>query len=626
MKLLNYLALNIRHYFGKARQLLDALRIRLFARQDYERMRVPAWDSVGVAALSRPASSLSQLLALNETAQADAERILQGEFSLFGKVFNGAPEAIQWNKDYFSGRTYEPAVYSSYSIDENTGSDIIVPWELSRLQFVPTLIQAYRVSGEEKYAQHFIKQLDSWEKSNPYLFGINWICGLDIAIRALNIALGLIYFKDIESASRARATRLLWAHLAFLQERDLYLPKRTVNNHQLIAALLHYGLLHLFDQTNTREWRQAAYGILAREIERQFNPDGGNFESALLYHQFSLEAAFATVALLGGNDMGATLADETRVPAILAERLKAATRFTASYTRTWSGVPQIGDSSDGRIIVHRNYFSWTPEDNTYLAEWSRLAFPGEDPFADRPALPNVQLFADTGLGIYQTERYGALFTAMPVVANAAGHNHLDKAGMILQIGGIPVLVDAGTYCYTSDTASRYRHRQGRAHNVLLLGNQDQAELQKSAAFATPHYGEIGIGMVQTPLGTPVFQMWHDGYCRLAHRGRVSRQVSCDAEGLLLKDSVAGSGEEQVALIFNLHPEISTEIREDHLLLSRGNSPLCTIHPAPGWAGAIETSTYSNRYAARQDSRRIVISRTVSLPAEVHTHITLLMNR
>lgn len=620
MKILGYISLNLRHYSEKLRQRVEEARIRLFSSQHYLQMPLPSWDNAQVTALTGSSSIFSQLLALNSTAEADAETLLAGKFRLFGRVFGS--EKIQWNKDYFSGHEYEHAVFSSYTIVENTGADIIVPWELSRLQFIPTLIQAYRMTGHREYPDRFIELLDDWEKANPYLFGINWVCGLDIAIRAMNIALGLLYFSDIDAAFKQRATRLLWAHLVFLQERDLYQPKRTVNNHQLVAALLHYGLLHLFDPDATKKWRQEAYQIINREMGRQFHPDGGNFESAILYHQFVLESAFASLALVAGDAPQQTLVDRTLIPETMADRLVKATRFTATYVHTWTGVPHIGDSSDGRILFHRGYFSWTPEDPAYIADWSRLLFGDSDPFNTDIGQSEAQLFAETGLGLYSTRRYGALFSAMPVAQNAAGHNHLDKASFILQIDGIPVLIDAGTCCYTSDTAKRYYYRQGKAHNVMLIAGHDQAELDQSAAFSSPRYHNVGIAMESSAIGKCTFCMWHDGYRRLPGRGRVSRRVVCDGLGLVLNDAMDGQGEEKIELAFNLHPDISVTRHDDRLALEHQGRMLCTIRPDEGWTSSLEAGCFSNRYGHEQGCVRLVFSRTMTLPFETNTHISV----
>lgn len=621
MKILGYISLNLRHYAEKLRQRVEEARIQLFSRQNYLQMPVPSWNNAQIATLRGRASIFSELLALNRTAESDAERILDGEFCLFGRVFGG--KNIQWNKDYFSGHEYDQAVFSSYTIVENTGVDIIVPWELSRMQFIPTLIQAYRVTGHRKYADRFMELLDDWERANPYLFGVNWICGLDIAIRALNIALGLIYFSGIDAPARERATRLLWAHLVFLQKRDLYQPKRTVNNHQLVAALLHYGLLHLFDQDTTKKWRREAYQIINQEMARQFHPDGGNFESAILYHQFVLESAFASLALVAGDAPRQTLADSALIPSAMADRLLKATRFTASYSRAWAGAPHIGDSSDGRILFHRSYFTWTPDDPAYIADWSHLLFGNSDPFNDNAGLPDARLFAETGLGLYSTRRYGALFAAMPVAKHAAGHNHLDKTSFILQIGGVPVLIDAGTYCYTSNTAKRYQYRQGKAHNVMLIAGHDQADLQQSAAFSTPHYDNVGITLEPTQTGGHIFSMWHDGYSRLPMRGRTKRSVHCNEAGIVLHDTIDGHGDEQIELVFNLHPDITISSDNNCYSLSHQGSLLCTLHAEGNLTSIVETGYISDRYGESRSCQRIVFSKNTSLPFEQTTHIDIL---
>ena len=60
-------------------------------------------------------------------------------------------------------------------------SDIKVPWELSRLQWLAPVAQAYLIDGDEKYAEFARDVLESWMVSNPYARGPNWAVTMEPA-------------------------------------------------------------------------------------------------------------------------------------------------------------------------------------------------------------------------------------------------------------------------------------------------------------------------------------------------------------------------------------------------------------------------------------------------------------
>lgn len=622
MALIDYINLNVRHYRKKVRDAVDVLSIQFLSARDYDQMHVPAWNNPRAEALHDTNSLLSRLLELNDDAVEEAEKILSGYFRLFGRDIKGEGGFPDWHKDYLSGQCYPLYPYPRYSITVNTGSDIIVPWEISRLQFIPCLIRAHRITNDPRYVQHFFKALSHWRNANPFLFGVNWMCGLDISIRAYNIALGLIYFQEEKGPLRDHALRLLWAHLRYLQERDLYLGKKTVNNHQLVAALLHYALLHLFEDATTRRWRAGAYAIIRHEVKRQFHTDGGNFESALLYHQFVLEAMFASLGMLTSSEALPCLSDEKLLPKEFAERLEKATEFTISYCRAWTQVPQIGDSSDGRIIFHRKYFTWTPDDASYIAEWRALTFPSGEIPAGNLNLARADIRAESGLGTFTCRSYSVIFCAMPVSSGAGGHNHLDKASFLLRLPETPVFVDSGTFCYTSDLKFRDQFRGGRAHNIMMIDRQDQAFLNGEGAFEEPRLGDVGIELVPGSEEEPIFCMRHDGYSRLPGLGETSRCVRCCPDGLQVRDCLAGTGQVSAELIFNLHPKLSAEVTDDRVHVRLNSKDICTIKPASGWTISIEKTWYSSSYNARQASVRIVFSATLTLPLDTITEISI----
>jgi len=620
MKLLDYVGLNIRHFAGKGLQAFDDYRITHQAEHGYRNLRVPAWDVSHAERIRDPASPLSRLLASNEHAVADGNRILDGWFRIFGATYRSSPGFPDWSRDYLSGHRYPLHPYSQYEIEPDTGTEIISPWELSHLALVPTLVGASTQGRDTRYADFFFDLLADWQRANPYLIGVNWVCGLDVAIRAVNIALGIVYFGKAGDARSDAAVRLLWAHLVYLQKRDLHTRKVVVNNHQLVAAVLHYALLHLFDAEPATAWRASAREIVAHEVPRQFHADGGNFESALGYHQFVLESLYVAAGFLAPAETDQKLSDESLFPRGFADRLRSATKFCANYVRAWGAVPHIGDASDGRILYHRDYFSWTPEDASYIADWDALIFPGELRNDLKPGEPSAVL--QSGLGMFSGTNYGAIFCAMPVDQNAGGHNHLDKTSLILRVQDQPVFVDSGTFRYTSDLAGRKYHRAGRAHNVLLVDAEDPASFDGPGAFEIPRVSAVGIELSYGEAAEPIFTMWHDGYRRLAARGTVTRQVHCLSNRLRCVDSVEGAGPARLELIFNLAPGVACKVCADGALLSVAGVHLCTVRPDVGWSCSTEPAWYSPSYGERTETLRLVLSTTANLPCEATTFVDI----
>lgn len=617
--LAHLLAVNGRYRAARLLEHVDTWNIRHFAATRYAAMRVPAWNDAHVKAITSDHSPLARLLALDENAVVDADRVLAGEYRLFGSVIQTGRDFPDWHLDYLSGHRFPLLPYPSQSTDIDRGYDIVCPWDLSRLYFVVPLVSAFRTTGHPQYRDRFFAAVDDWERHNPYLFGVNWMCGLDIAIRALNIAIGMMFLGYPEDERRKRVCRLLWAHIVYLQQRDLYESKPILNNHQLIAAAIQVALLQLFTGQDVEAWKRFAREIVRRETKRQFHEDGGNFESAFAYHQFSLEALALSLLFdraSGERDsaLGITgCADET------CKRLQRAFAFSANYVRTWGEMPQIGDGSDGRIVFHRDYFDWRPTDPAYVKDLSAALFPKDDPFTIGRT-ESARLFPDSGVGTFVNSRYGVVFTALPVRPPAGGHNHFDQTNVLLRVGRHPVLIDSGTYCYTSDAASRARFRSGRAHNVLLVAKSEPAAVGAREVFAVPDFGDSGIRLDSGDTAVPQFIAYHDAYLRVGICGTVTRRVRCFLDRIEILDRVDGSGDVDAELVFNLHPDIESRLDGDELSLARSRQELARVRVSLGWSVAYEVGSFSPSYRSRRECERIIFFRRVKLPMEVRTSI------
>ena len=96
-------------------------------------------------------------------------------------------DPIIWNKEIKTGFEWPTGIYYS-KLRKTTpqGSDIKIPWELSRCHHLLWLGEAYVLTGEEKYAWEVANELNDWIDTNPLMYSVNWTCAMEVAIRAVN--------------------------------------------------------------------------------------------------------------------------------------------------------------------------------------------------------------------------------------------------------------------------------------------------------------------------------------------------------------------------------------------------------------------------------------------------------
>ena len=109
---------------------------------------------------------------LKEKLFEHANNALEHKFSFFALQNESFGEKINWHKDYLSGKQCNLAFYSDIDYkDFEKNGDIKYIWEINRFQHFFALSQAYLISGEDKYAQEIINEIEDWIDNNSYLIG-----------------------------------------------------------------------------------------------------------------------------------------------------------------------------------------------------------------------------------------------------------------------------------------------------------------------------------------------------------------------------------------------------------------------------------------------------------------------
>ena len=211
-----------------------------------------------------------------------ADRLCEHVFDLLGSGPTCLGKAIDWHADFKSGYRWDPARHYLFVPHGHVpGTDIKVPWELSRGQHLPVLAQAYLLTGEQRYASEIVEQIADWIAKNPPGYGVNWACPMEAAVRAVNWLWAIALIAEspaVTSDWLADALLSLVAHGRHIMENLERRSDGVTTNHYLadIVGLLHLGLC-LPECCDGRRWRDFALQELVREMDCQVLDDGVHF-------------------------------------------------------------------------------------------------------------------------------------------------------------------------------------------------------------------------------------------------------------------------------------------------------------------------------------------------------------
>jgi hypothetical protein len=552
---------------------------------------VPAipWDGRGLEPRSRAA------------IVAAAEQLLAGRLRIFGREIALPQSAEDWFRDPDTG-IVTPAEAYSFDIDSRdpaiTGNHKFL-LEPSRLQHVTLLAAAYFLTRHEAFAELAAGQLRSWWRANPFLTGIHWSSGIEVALRLISFAwtrrlLGAWAGAGdcFEGSSLARDQ--IFRHQQYLAA--LRSHGSSANNHLLAELLgLHVGASAFPWFPQSARWRSAAAAGLEIEALRQVFPDGLSREQASDYHGFVLEMFMVGAAegLLAGRPFSA---DFHGTIARMADGW-------AALLDVGGRAPRQGDTDDAQALLldpadrerRPRALLAAAEGLVGSCRWwprtlpdfrSRLLAalagrPGGRPSLPRP-VARPHLFADAGLALLRDleprpdELWCRCDHGPHGFLSIAAHAHADALSVELRHGGVDILADPGTYCYLTERDFRRYFRSTLGHNTLELGGLDQARF--GGPFLWLDAPETRL-LVAAGLDKGESARWsagHAGYARQNGRPVHERSVTLDRaqRRVQIADRLVAEGHFPVRLAFHLGPQVAALLDGDIATLawSDGNRP------------------------------------------------------
>jgi len=337
---------------------------------------------------------------------------------------------IDWHRDYKTGKRWEPAYFHDIEYNNlHLPSDVKMPWEISRLQWLIPAGQAYLLSGDERYAAMARDVLADWMRQNHYAWSVNWSCTMEVALRIVTFTWLFHIFAASSSwsdaAFREQFLRCVFLHGKFTAR---HLEKSDVNgNHYTAdaAGLVCAGLFFGAGAAPVR-WATLGWDILLTEMPRQISPDGVDFEGSIPYHRLVLEL-FLLPALY-------RRAAGLEVPREYLERLAAMCRFTETYLQPDGMAPVFGDADDARALP---FGAQCVNDHRYLLAFGAIAL-NDESLADSFSGPLDEVF--WMFGPAECERLADRKRGGPAAASRAFR---DGGFYIMRNGRDHVCIDCG---------------------------------------------------------------------------------------------------------------------------------------------------------------------------------------
>lgn len=538
-----------------------------------------------------------------------ADRILSGRFRVFALDAElGFPP--QWNRDCRTGILAPQSFGKRLNYrDERIVGDIKYLWEPNRHLELVTLAQAWRLSGNDKYADGAAALIGSWIDHNPYPLGPNWASSLEHAIRVINwsFAWHLLgadsspLFQGPDGAAfRNKWLASIRQHLHFIAGH--FSRYSSANNHLLGEYLgLLVGSLTWPMWRECPRWRAIALAGFEAEALRQNGPDGVNREQAV-YYQHEVMDMMLLAGLVGR-------ANGIRFSTAYWDRLERMTEFLAALMDVRGRVPMIGDADDAQIV------RLDPSDHfdTYrsliaagalvfsradlkakagdLGDKNRWLFgPGEtarfEGLPSRPAAPRTS-FPDGGyylLGHHfdTSDEVRLIADCGPLgYLSIAAHGHADALSFTLSAFGTEWLIDPGTYAYHTQKLWREYFRGTGAHNTVRIDRKDQSVI--GGNFMWLAKADARLVSHDPASSVQSFEGEHDGYMRLADPVRHRRRIEFDSKSgqVCVRDRLDCNSSHDVDISWHFGEECDVGQNNGLISARAGERTLTMACDAPG---------------------------------------------
>lgn len=509
---------------------------------------------------------------------------------------------FNWCCDIKSGHIWPNQFYLDIRSKTPPGSDIKVPWEISRCHHLLWLGEAYILTKDERYAEEVAVELNDWIDNNPIMYTVNWTCAMEAAIRAVNWMYAILfvakspYFND----ELSRKVYLSLYQHAFFIRNNLERQIPYSNNHYTsdIVGLLYLGIL--FEKTRKgRSWKSFALSHFYKEVRTQVLPSGIHYERSVSYHRLMVELHSYTAYMLQRCNIA--------IPSDIADKIYRMYEYSHIYTKPNGYAPMVGDNDDGRFLpfIKRDF-----REHAYLNDSQSL----ENVIASCGCSNKYycqnktsQLYCDSGFAVIKNDdcysfiSHGG-FSKFPKKTDIIipTHTHNDHLSFELSIKGNDIIVDPGTYLYTSSPEDRNLFRSTSKHNTIIVDNEEQNKLHTKSVFTMTRNVEYDrLQMNENSIKGSYYTLEGSLY----H----SREFSVTDSSFVLTDKIAKSGSHHAGkLFFHFAEGLEPVVNEKEVVIRSGNMIITISNDSSGCFEIIE-DTISPSYGVLAKTKTAIFN-------------------
>ncbi|ALM49899.1 hypothetical protein AMR72_13880 [Flavobacterium psychrophilum] len=434
------------------------------------------------------------------------------------------------------------------NLKNKKGLDVKFLWDLSRFQFIEFLHEFKHPEDLQNHAKNrlvFLKYIKNFKRFNKPYCGANWMCTMDVAIRAVNILYLKSYYNTVQNNDdyNEEINDLLINHLFYIRKNLEWVPKKR-GNHYLSNVCGILILASSFDLTNdTKLLLDFAINQFVKELELQVNEDGSYFENSTGYHRLYLEMLFYTLIFIEASslEIRSFLFESLELKYKKGENfkefieiyfhplLRKGILFAKAITLPDGTFHQIGDNDSGRFInrdnvwvgqykdkyyntnIRNSFYSVMSDIDLYLKRWyldtstqlfdlnfsqhkyskdSLVKFNSNN-IAINNGL-NLERFSFSGFGLYgfRNDKFYLGFRCGFDKKSKTVHAHEDQLSFEIHDEENVNLVykDKGSFTYTRDIGMRNLFRSSKSHLVPVFS--DIAQGKSSGVFNFEYNGEF----------------------------------------------------------------------------------------------------------------------------------------
>ncbi len=558
-----------------------------------------------------------------------AEQALAHKIDLLGSGLIELGEDIDWTKDYKTGYSWPNRYFRDINYNNpERPSDVKVPWEISRLQWLMPAGQAYLLTGDERYADAVKDVLSHWILHNPVARSVNWSCTMEAALRIFTLTWFFHVFKHSKAwqdqSFREQLLICIYLHGDFTER---YIEQAEINGNHFTAdaaAMVIAGLFFNQGEAPSR-WHKQGWELLNKEIKLQVFPDGVDYEASVPYHRLVLELFFFPALHRKLIGLSIDLDYHTY--------LVNMTEFAIAYSRADGTVPLWGDADDARTLP---FGTQVVNDHRYLAamvgvgldeqkltQWHRGAI-GEHVWLYGPdvadkiqaqvqpeLIPESTAFADGGFFVMQNEQDHIFIDCGPVgLADRGGHGHNDCLSFTAVLAGEELITDSGAYLYTASYEDRNLFRSTAYHNTPQV---DGEEINRFIAWDylwNLHYdAKPEVKHWHSDNQQAIFIGSHQGYEKLAEPVVPIRTITLEhaAHRLTIKDEFSGTGEHDFSIPLHLAAHVKIVEQQLDRIIVQSHEKQFSISWSEGelWQLTIQASRISPSYGVVMESQKLV---------------------